>query len=444
MTLRSLSPDKPSFLRALPTIAALTLAVGAITWSVIWGREVQQDERVKLGAAPLVGEWIWDPSIHIIPAVVVALLTIFGFERLTQRRRWSIASIIAAFLAGAWTFTLAVTDRFENVLNPVVDETEYWANIPKFPGVREMIDRAAEIDYLLNFSVHIKGHPPGFPLMLVGLDNLGVAQPWVIGMLSWAGAAIVVAATMTCIKHLASEEAARTTAPFLILAPYAVWMGTSADAVFAAFLMVGLAFICSALRSERLWRAVPFATVGGLLLGWSLMLTYGAATFMVAPAVAVLGAKSVKWSRRATVAIVGALGFVGVIAVMYAFGFWWREGLTTVKAFYEAGTAQFRPAKYFVLGNIGALFIAIGAAPIAAWVRKRERGIWLLSGSGLLMVTIANASLLSKAETERIWLIFMPLLMTATASLPLTHRRWWLFAQAAAGITLQLWLYSKW
>jgi methylthioxylose transferase len=430
------------FVRALPTVTALALASGTITWAVLWGQRVQLDERVKLGAAPLVGEWLWSPTLKIFPAIALALATIFGYSRVTARLRFSLASIIAAISAGAWTFLLAASDGFDLMLDPVVHPTEYWANLPALPSARQVITKGANVEYLLNRSVHMKGHPPGFPLILKGLDNLGIAKPWLVGLLSWVGAAIVVAATMSCVRNLATDDLARKAAPFLILAPYAVWMGTSADAVFAATLITGLALLCAALRSDRMHTALSFSTTGGLLLGWSLILTYGAATFMVGPAIAVLAAKKVTISRRAMVAVSGALALIAVILLFKQLGFFWPEGLKTVRIFYWNGTAHFRPWKYFLLGNIAVVFIAIGAAPIAALVRRHNRGLWILTLGGLLCATVANASQLSKGETERIWLIFFPLMMTGTATLK--YPRLWLMLQAAGGILLQLWLVSKW
>jgi methylthioxylose transferase len=428
--------------RALPTALALAIAGGVIAWAVLWGQRVQLDERVKLGAAPLVGEWSWTPTLNILPAVAIAIATTFGFSRFTDRLRWSITSTLAAVAGGAWTFTLAASDGFDAVLDPVVHPTEYWANLPDLPSAHDMIRNGAKVDYLLNLSVHMKGHPPGFPLMLKALDNLGIARPWVVGLMSWIGAAVVVAATMTCIRHVSTEQLARKAAPFLVLAPYAVWMGTSADAVFSAFLMGGLALLCSSLRADRMRTAIALSAGGGVFLGWSLILTYGAATFMVVPALVVLIAKDVRIRRRAVAALTGAAGLIAVLVTIQQLGFSWPAGLNTVRTFYWSGTAHFRPWKYFLVANVGVLFIALGAAPIAAFVRRKDRGLWLLTVSGLLCVAAANASQLSKGETERIWLIFFPLVMTATAVLK--RPRLWLALQAGAGVVLQMWLISKW
>ncbi len=429
----------------LPTwrvIAALCVAAAVVGWSVRWGQRVQLDERVKLGAAPLVGQWDWHASWRIIAALTVAAFVITFFDRITQDRRWSLTLLAAGFATGAWTLTLALADGFDRVLVPVVDPTEYWANLPIFPSVPEMIKGAADIDYLLQFSVHIKGHPPGFPMMLVGLNNLGLAQPWIIGMLSWVGAAIVTPAVLTCVRNLVDEHHARRVAAFLILAPYAVWMGTSADAVFAAFLFTGLALVTTAMKTHGHRTAVGTASIGGLLFGWTLMMTYGASTFMVAPALVVLAAKKIRFSRRFVVASAGAAGALAVVVLMDRLGFYWRDGLETVRLFYWAGTAQFRPWAYFMVGNVGTLFIAIGPAAIIGLVGRFPKRAWLLCLSGIVAITAANISQLSKGEVERIWLIFMPVLLTATMNIERPRR--WLCVQAAIGVILQVWLISKW
>ena len=55
----------------------------------------------------------------------------------------------------------------------------------------------------------------------------------------------------------------------------------------------------------------------------------------------------------------------------------------------------------------------------------------------------ADLSGLSRGENERIWLLFVPWLLVATAGLT-QHRRAWLAGQLAVALTLQLVLRSPW
>src|SRR5690606_40276737 len=85
-----------------------------------------------------------------------------------------------------------------------------------------------------NWPAHVAGHPPGATLTFVLLDRIG------LGGGAWAGlwcitvGATACAAVLVTVRALTDENLARRAAPFLALAPAAVWMGTSADAYFAA------------------------------------------------------------------------------------------------------------------------------------------------------------------------------------------------------------------
>ncbi|MEO7397982.1 MAG: hypothetical protein ABIW84_05415, partial [Ilumatobacteraceae bacterium] len=109
-------------------------------------------------------------------------------------------------------------------------------------------------------------------------------------------------------------------------------------------------------------------------------------------------------------------------------------------------TAKFRPAFYFFFANLAALAIAVGPSALAGLALLRRNAASFVVFGAVLCVLLANASGLSKAETERIWLLYMPWLSVAAAGLATTLRRqqWWLGGQAAAAIVLQVVLVSKW
>jgi hypothetical protein len=60
------------------------------------------------------------------------------------------------------------------------------------------------------------------------------------------------------------------------------------------------------------------------------------------------------------------------------------------------------------------------------------------------MVVVADLSLMSKAEVERIWLPFVPWLVLAVAVLPPGWRRGALAAQAGSALALQHLLWTPW
>jgi hypothetical protein len=68
----------------------------------------------------------------------------------------------------------------------------------------------------------------------------------------------------------------------------------------------------------------------------------------------------------------------------------------------------------------------------------------LLAGSAALAVAVADASGMSKAEVERIWLPFVPWLTVSFALLPEGSRRWGLGLQVVAALVVQHLFYTAW
>ena len=88
------------------------------------------------------------------------------------------------------------------------------------------------------------------------------------------------------VRAFADEQTARRAAPFVAVAPTAIWVAVSADAYFAGVAAWGIALLAVAVH-----RAVRFpaliAAAAGLLLGWGVFVNYGLA-LMGIPALAVL------------------------------------------------------------------------------------------------------------------------------------------------------------
>src|SRR5690606_11816268 len=130
------------------------------------------------------------------------------------------------------------------------------------------------------------------------------------------------------------------------------------------------------------------------------------------------------WAAGAALAVV--LGFA-------AFGFAWWEAFPVLQDRYWDGIATRRPAAYWGWGNLAALVFSagplLGAGLAQLLDRFRPRGdrearvAWLLAGAAVLTIVLADASQMSKAEVERIWLPFVPWLLVACALLPERWRR---------------------
>jgi methylthioxylose transferase len=427
---------------ALSVGLALSAAAGVIVLTSIWGRRVEKrNPDIKLGAPPLVGKMNWRPTAAVLPAVAIAVLVVFFGPRLSARVRTRSLAPLSALTGMAFTFALAVSDGFSRVLEPVVNPTEYWANLTLLPTAGRMLGRFSDRHFLRNFSVHLKGHPPGFILLLKGLAAIGLDHPWVAGALSYVGVALMISGLLTTTRLVVNDDTARRCAPFVVLTPFAMWLGTSADAFYAGVAAAGVALVALALARTGP-RAYVLAATAGLTLGGLLFLTYAAATFLLIPSMIALAAYRTPWQRRIPLGLTAVTGMAAVILVFRGFGFWWVAGLKNTNWFYWHGTAQFRPWRFFLVSNLGAFFYAIGPAVLAGLVSLRRTRVWVLAGGALLCVTFATASQYSKGEVERIWVLFYPWMIPAVAVLP--ARRLWLAAQSALIIVLQLWLVSKW
>ena len=399
-------------------------ALSALWIGVDWGRELQRTApEVFLGAAPLVGRnfrdgWDWRFGWGLIGAgsLAAVLLTAVAtgwFDRVRLR-----TVVVAASLgAGAFAVLLALTDGADGVLYGASDDVEYLANVPDAPPVATLV--RTFVERINDYTVHVRGHPPGFLAVLKALDGIGLGGAWPAALLSVAATVLLPAGVLVTVWAVAGPDWVRRAAPFLVVAPYALWMVTSADAVFAAIGAWGVALLALGLRQT-----------GVRALG------RGARRRAATGHVAVhdvrrsdLPADSTRRrDRRPVVATVrnhaggprraGAVGAAIVVtSAWYLAGFWWFDGAAATRAEYWEGTAQFRIWNYFIVANLAVALIAVGAATLAGLTKLRSRTMWVLVGGSLLAIVAADLSQLSKAEVERIWLLFYPWIVIAAAAL---------------------------
>jgi hypothetical protein len=263
--------------------------------------------------------------------------------------------------------------------------------------------------------------------------GLGGASP-LAAMSIAAGGATVIAAPVA-LRDVAGEAAARRAAPFLALSPAVIWTVVSADAIYAAFGAIGVAALIVA-SSRTGPRSDAIAALGGLALGAGLFMSYGLVALWLVP-VAVCASR-----RRWRPVVIGCAATVAVGLAFAAFGFSWIDGAWAARKEYAQSIAALRPYGYFVFANLAAFAVVLGPAPLAGLGELRDRR-WLLVGSALVAVLIADVSGLSKGEVERIWLPFWPWIAIAASAL-VTRVRWWLAAQAVLAIAIQTFLGTPW
>jgi hypothetical protein len=250
------------------------------------------------------------------------------------------------------------------------------------------------------------------------------------------------------VRALADESAARSAAPFVAVAPTAIWVAVSADGYYAGVAAWGIAMLALAVRRTVRWPIV--AAVGaGLLLGWGIFLNYGLG-LMALPVAAVL-ISAVDWRAAVAALVPAALAALAVVGVFVLAGFWWFDGYTLVQQRYWQGIANDRPFQYWSWANFASVVCAIGLGSVAgigrafdiAAIRGRS-GLHLVVLGALLAIVFADLSMLSKAETERIWLPFMVWLTAAGALLPARSRRWWLAANVVGALLLNHFILTNW
>ncbi|WP_245596470.1 hypothetical protein [Nocardioides alkalitolerans] len=446
-------------------VAAAMLVPVVFDWQV-WARS----ERAQVSGQfpPLHG--FWDPKVGIgtVPAVVLAVGALLWSFRLAERLPWRWL-LVAAYVAGlAWIVALALVDGEHGLTRKLGADDEY------LPTARATDDIGAFLTGFVDripadsegqWPTHVAGHPPAITLFFVVLVRLGLGGDLAAAVVVVLLAASLALAVLVTLRVLGAEGAARRAAPFLVMTPAAVFLGVSGDAVIAVTVAWGIAALAAGAVTTRWGPRIVWSGLAGVLLGLGVLMSYGMPLIgLVCVAVLVL-------ARSWWPLPIAAASALVVVLVFAAGGFAWWEAYPVLVERYWHGIASLRPASYWLWGNLAALLLSAGllvGAGAGAWgarvvevVRARRGGgatedtprtrpdrdlvvlLWL-AGAGFACVLAADASRMSKAEVERIWLPFIPWL---TLSLALLPRRWrvpGLALQLVGALVLQHLLYTSW
>ena len=421
--------------------AAVVLVAAAFIVPRIAGE--QWRDSLYAAAAPIFGMWSPHVGWGTVPAIALAAAVVLYGPDLAARLSWR-RLLVGGYLAAlGWAMSLALVDGWRRGFSErFTDPNEYLKEVPGVTDIPAVLRGFA--DRILDFqpdswTTHVSGHPPGALLFFVLLDRIGLGgTTWAAWACVLIGCTVAPAVAVT-LDALGAREHARAALPFLVLMPAALWIAVSADAVFAAVAAWAVAALAVAAKRG----SATLAVVAGILFGLALFLNYGL-VLMGLPAVAVLLA-----ARTAKPLLPALAGAVAVVAVFAAAGFWWLDGYHLVVERYYQGVAATRPYGYWWWGNLAATVCAIGLATVAALTRVPARlraadPTAILVTAALCAILLADASGLSKAETERIWLPFDVWLFAATAFLPRPAVWIWLVAQAAGTLLLVHLLLTNW
>ncbi len=401
-----------------------------------------------VGWPPLAAEWSPRLGPGTAAAVVIAVGLVVKGHALASHLPWRRLVLVTWLTGLAWTLSLALVDGPQGISRVFARPTEYVYDARTVTSVPQLLTEFTAripLGTPYHWQTHVGGHPPGALLVFVGLDRIGISDPLAVGLVVLTAGTTVIMALLIAAQALAGEQWARRAAPFLAGAPAAIWVGVSADALYAAVAAWGLALL--ALAATRARGRVAYSLLAGVLLGWCCYLSYGLVLLAIL-AVAVLlvarNASPLPW------AVAGALA---VAAAFTAGGFVWWDGYAALRTRYYAGLGGLRPYWYWVWADLAAATAATGLGVWAALGhtsrallhgRTGDRAIAVLGSAGVLCMLAATLSAMSKAEVERIWLPFSWWALLLAALLPSAERRWLLGVQAATGLALASLLRPGW
>ena len=260
-------------------------------------------------------------------------------------------------------------------------------------------------------SFATRGHPPGPVLLLWLLQRLGITDHVALGLLITALAGLTVPLVLSAVRDSCGETAARRYLPVLVLAPYAVWVAVSLDAIVA--LLGACALVAGVRASRRRMRGRPslaWAFLAGVLIGVAALFSY-AAPWLGLSIVFLYFAR-----RRPLLNVLTGMGALLVVLGAQLAGFTWTDGLIVAEADYLQRIEPYRSRLWWSVISVVALLIAAGP-PIYASARKlRNTPAWpFLVGAGSAVVFSIVAGI-ARGGVEHAWLPFFPWLTVAAVA----------------------------
>jgi hypothetical protein len=434
-----------------PSLAVLLVA-GAVAGTAVVGERLAESGTVLhlLGGYVLRGA----PEVVLGPRVLLPLVLgmagVLGGPVLAARARWWVLLVGSAGASAGWAVALAWSSGGrERLTEPLSSVYEYPHDVGRVGSVGTLLETFNQFvpaNSADPWTTHVSGHPPAALLAFVFLDRLG------LGGLGWAaamcvlGGALAVPAVLVTVRAIAGEGTARVVAPFAVLAPTALWVATSADALFAGVAAWGVALLAVAAARNGGRGADAAAVAGGLVLGLALFLSFGLTSLgLLALAVVLVHRHRLGRSGVVRVLALAAGGVLTVAAVFALGGYWWLEGLSAAADRVRSGPSYAdRPLPFFLVANLAAAAIAAGPAAVAGLGALRRAPLAVVPLAALAGMVVSDLTGLVRGETERIWLPFTVWLPVAAAFLPQRQRRWWLAASVVVAVAVEVGIRTEW
>jgi hypothetical protein len=433
-------------------------AAGLLGLAAAVGAALYLDGRpVHASAAPFTAHWLPHVGPGTPLAVAVAALVVWRGQHIAATADWRRLLGAGYAAAVAWILALALVDGWQRGLaGRLATKDEYLSEVGGVTDVPAML-RGFTARILAfqpdSWTTHVSGHPPGAFLVFVGLDRIGLGGGGWAAIACVLAGALVAVAVPVAVRAVGDEAAARAAVPFLVLFPGAVWIGASADGLFAGVTASGLALLAVAVTR----RNPAIGLAAGVLLAVALYLSYGLTLAgLLALAIVLLGRR--RGAPPLGTLAASACGAVAVVVAFTAAGFSWVDGYHLVVQRYYQGVASARPYAYWIWADLALVLVCAGPAaavvlrravvsvdPVAVIRRRRTMpASVLLPLAASVAILGADLSGLSKAEVERIWLPFAVWLLAGAALIPPPSRRAWLIVQATVALLVNHLLLTSW
>jgi len=309
---------------------------------------------------------------------------------------------------------------------------EYLPGLPALSyGVRFFLDRFAEL--VPAEPVNVAGHPPG---LLLTLHVLHIASAQGMAVLCVGAGALTAPLAYDLGCTLLGDERGRLAGLLTAFAPSLLLFGvTSADYLYAA---LGLGTACLLVRRRLAARLLGAAAVAvAAFFSWLLLAMAAWAAIVV-------------WRREglrqaALLALACAFAVVVLNAVLSLWvGYDAIGTLRATSSVYHHSIATIRPYWYWLLGSPTAWAVMAGLAVAVPALRA----LVLRDPAAIALAAVIVAAALlgfTKAETERIWLPFVPLAcVAAAAELDARRLRGVLALLAAQALAVELLFFTTW
>jgi methylthioxylose transferase len=375
-------------------VTALALASGA---------------RLGTASAPFLGHYRVQisPLSLLAPAVAIAFLSTWQWIR---QLRWGVLVWVTYVVAFAWAIALALVDGAAGLTRSLLDPSNYAPDVATV-GNHPAHYIATYTSNIASHSIAARGHPPGPVLLLWAFERIGVRDQLTLALFLTALGTLTIPLVLYCVHSVCGEVTARRYAPVLVLAPYAIWVAVSMNAVVA---MLGAAMcaagVFASARGRRGVVALASSIVAGLLIGFAAMFSYDV-VWLGLSVVLLYFAR-----RRGSLNIGTGIGVLLPIILAGRLGFDWLAGLAAANSDFAARIEPFRSAPWWAVLSVVALILAAGP-PLYASARKlRNTPAWpFLIGSAVAVLFSVFAGL-ARGGVEAAWLPFFPWLTVAAVA----------------------------